>query len=51
MLTNDNFYPEVKLVVAKDNYCPECGNEKVHKIEENEFYCKKCDSQWSEQSK
>ena len=50
MLINDNYYPEIKLIAAEDNYCPECGNEKVYQIEglENEFYCKKCDCQWGE---
>jgi|GEM_PF-4701903 hypothetical protein len=49
ILMNDNFYPGVKLTIAKDNnYCPECGSEKVYQIEDKEYYCKKCDCQWSE---
>jgi len=48
MLMHDNYYPEVKLTVAEDNYCPECDCQKVYQIKENEYYCKKCNCQWGE---
>jgi len=48
MLTNDNYYPEVNLTIAEDNYCPECDCQEVYQIKENEYYCKKCNCQWSE---
>jgi hypothetical protein len=44
----DGFYPHLNPAAAEGNYCPECGNNKIYKLGNHEFYCKKCDCQWSE---